>query len=82
MFNVFYLQVMRQRRVSLSPQLLVLDEPLATLGRHEVPLRLATPSGERVSMSVSILSSRQSLSEQLAAAAHAAAQPPASAPPA
>lgn len=62
-------QVMRQRGVSLAPQLLAIEQPLARMGQHQVPLRLAAPSGERVSLLVNILNARQPVGERAAAAA-------------
>lgn len=63
------LQVMRQRGVSLVPQLLAMDAPLVTMGQHQVPLRLAAPSGERINLSVAVLNARQPVGERRLAAA-------------
>jgi hypothetical protein len=69
--NVANLQVLRQRSVLLAPQLLAMDQPLMTMGQHQVPLRLVVPSGEQVSMPVTILNIRQPIGERVAGASPA-----------
>lgn len=63
-----HVQVLRQRRVLLAPQLLAMEQPLTNMGQHQVPLRLVVPSGEQVSMPVSIVNARQLGGERAAVA--------------
>ena len=52
----------------LAPQLLAIEQPLTKMGQHQVPLRLVIPSGEQVSMPISIVNARQLGGERAAAA--------------
>jgi hypothetical protein len=57
----------------LAPQLLAMEQPLTMMGQHQVPLRLVVPSGEQVSMPISIVNVQQLGRERAAVAGPAPA---------